>query len=67
MILLDCPVKQFTFRVSPGADATCPLGRSEQLSHMQTVVQKGLWSNSLLIQVESSFKIYRAGLAKNLA
>lgn len=34
MILLDCPVKQFTLQVSLGVDATCPLGRSEQLPHM---------------------------------
>lgn len=34
MILLDCPVKQFTLQVSPGVDATCPLCRSEQLPRM---------------------------------
>ena len=34
MIWLDCPAKQFTLRVSPGVDATCPLGRLEQLPHM---------------------------------
>ena len=34
MILLDCPVKQFTWQVSPGVDATWPFGRSQQLLHM---------------------------------
>lgn len=34
MNLLNCLVKQFTLQVSPGMDATCPLGRSEQLSYM---------------------------------
>lgn len=42
MILLDCPVKQFTSRVSPGADATCPLGRSQQLSHMADSGAEGI-------------------------
>lgn len=65
MILLDCPVKQFILQVSPGVDATCPLGRSEQLPHMADGDAEGIVVK--FSANASSFKIYRAGPVKTLA